>query len=94
MDWLDLLAVQGSAPTPQFESINHEWASQVALVVKYLPDNAGGTRDAGSIPELGRAPGLGDGNPLQDSGLGNLMDRGAWRATVHGVAKSRIQLSS
>ena len=68
---------------------------RVALAVKELPDNAGGTRDAGSIPELGRrAPGVEDGNPLQYSGFGNLMDRGAWRATVHGVAKSRIQLSS
>ena len=48
----------------------------------------------GSIPGSGRYPGDGNGNPLQYSCLGNAMDRGAWEATVHGVAKSQIQLSS
>jgi len=43
--------------------------------------------DVGSIPELGRSPEKGNGNPLQYSCLGNPMDRRAWRATVHGVAK-------
>ena len=52
-----------------------------------LPDNAGDIRDAGSIPGLGRSPGEGNGSPLQYSCLGNPMDRGAWWATVHGVAK-------
>ena len=52
--------------------------------------NAG---DPGSIRGLRRSPGEGDGNPLQYSCLENPMDRGAWRATVHGVAKSRTQLS-
>ena len=52
--------------------------------------NAG---DAGSIPESGRSPGGGDGNPLHDSCLENPMDRGAWWATVHRVTKSRTQLS-
>ena len=51
--------------------------------------NAGDIREAGSIPGLGRSPGEGHGNPLQYSGLENSMDRGAWRATVHRVAKSR-----
>ena len=46
-------------------------------------------RDMGSILGLGRSPGEGNGNPLQDSRLGNPMDRGAWWATVHGVAKLR-----
>ena len=45
------------------------------------------TRDTGSIPGSGRSPGEGDGNPLQYPYLGNPMDRGAWRATVCGVAK-------
>ena len=45
--------------------------------------------DLGLIPGLGRSPGEGNGNPLQYSCLENSMDRGAWRATVHGVAKSR-----
>jgi len=44
--------------------------------------------DLGLIPGLGRSPGVGNGNPLQYSCLENSMDRGAWRATVHGVAKS------
>ena len=43
---------------------NHDWASQVALVVKNPPANAGDIRDAGSIPGLGRSPGEGLGNPL------------------------------
>ena len=52
--------------------------------------NAG---DLGLIPGLGRSPGEGNGYPLQYSGLENFMDRGAWQATVHGVAKSRTWLS-
>ena len=54
-------------------------------VVNNLPANAG---DTGSIPGSGKSPGEGNGNPLQYSCLGNLMDRGTWWATVHGVAKS------
>ena len=50
--------------------------------------------DSGSIPGLRRCPGEGNGYPLQYSCLKNPMDRGAWRATVHGVAKSRTRLSS
>ena len=68
-------------------------ASQVALVVKNLPANAGDIRDAGSVLGSGRSPGEGDGNPLQYSCLENPMDRGAWWATVHGVAKSQTRLS-
>ena len=49
--------------------------------------------DPGSIPGLGRSPGEENGNPLQYSCLENSMDRGAWWATVHGVAKSRTRLS-
>ena len=54
--------------------------------------NAGDTGDASSIPDLGRCPGGGNGNPLQYSCLENLMDRRAWWATVHGVTKSRTRL--
>ena len=54
--------------------------------------NAGDTGDVGSIPGLGRSLGRGNDNPLQYSCLENPMDRGAWRATVHMVAKSRTQL--
>ena len=58
-------------------------------LVKNLPANAGDARDAGSIPGLERSPGEVNGNPLQYSCLENPMDRGAWRATVSGVAKSQ-----
>ena len=63
------------------------WASQVALVVKNLPANAGDVQDAGSIPGSGRCPEEGNGNPLQYSSLENPMDRRAWRATVHWITK-------
>ena len=49
-------------------------------------------RDVCSIPELGRSPGVGDGNPLQYSCLENPMDRGAWWAMVHSITKSQIRL--
>ena len=58
-------------------------------VVKNPPVKAGEAGDTGSIPGLGRSPGEGNGNPLQYSFLGNPMDRGAGRATVHGVAKNQ-----
>ena len=61
-------------------------------MVKNLPSNAGDVRDMGSIPGLGRSPGGGNGNPLQYSCLENPMDRGAWQATVHGIAKSQTRL--
>ena len=68
--------------------------SQVVLVVKNLPANAGDTRDVGLIPELEIDPQEGHSNPLQYSCLENPMDRGAWRAAVHGVAKSQTLLSN
>jgi len=55
-------------------------------VVKNHPPNAG---DVGSVPGSGRSPGEANGNPLQYSCLENPIDRGAWWATVHGVAKSQ-----
>ena len=64
------------------------WASQVALVVKNLSTNAGDKRDSGLIPGSERSPGGGHGNSLYYSCLENPTNRGAWRATVHGVAKS------
>ena len=60
-----------------------------SAVVKNLSANAGDARDVGSIPRLARSPGGGHGNPLQYSCLEDFMDRGAWRATVHGVTKSQ-----
>ena len=61
-------------------------------MVKNPPANAGDIRDAGSIYGWGRSSGGGDGNPLQYSCLENAMDRGAWWATVHRVAKSQMWL--
>jgi len=60
--------------------------SQVLLVVKNLPANAG---DMSSVPGLGRSSGIGNGNPLQYSCLGNSMGRGVWWAAVHVVARVR-----
>ena len=62
------------------------WASQVVLVVKNLPANAGHVRDMGSIPGLGRSPGGRHGNPLQYSCLENPMDRGAWEPASSALA--------
>ena len=60
-------------------------------VVKNPPANVG---DMGLLPGSGRSPGGGNGNPFQYSCQDNPMDRGAWRATIHGVTKSRTQLSN
>ena len=59
----------------------------MALEVKNPPANAGDLRDVGSIPESGRSPGVGNDKPPQYSCPENSMDSGAWRVTVHGVAK-------
>ena len=69
--------------------INKKWGFLGSSVVKNPPANSEGTRDAVSIPGSGRSPGGGNGNPLQYSCLENSTDRGAWWATVHGVAKSQ-----
>jgi len=66
----------------------YKWRFPGGKVIKNPPANAGGTRDMGSIPGLGRSPGEGNGNPLQCSCLENFMDREVWQATVHGVTKS------
>ena len=62
-------------------------ASQVELVLKNLPGNAGDIKDVGSIPGSGRSPGEGHGKPPQYSCLENPMDREAWWSTVHKVAE-------
>ena len=67
-------------------------ASQVALVVKNPPANAGDIRAASSIRGLGRFPGRGHGNSLQYPYLENPMDTGAWGTTVYRVAQSRTQM--
>ena len=72
--------------------LRHYWTSQVALMVKNPPAIVGDTKDAGSIPGSGRSFGGGHGILFQYSCLENLMDRGAWRAVDHRVAKSRTRL--
>ena len=64
------------------------WASQLVLVVKNLPANAGGVRGQGLIPQWGRFLGGQHGNALQYFYLENPMDRGSWQAAVHGVEES------
>ena len=70
----------------------HHGASQVGLVIKNPPSDAGDVRGMGLIPGSGRSPGGGHGNPPQYAHMENPMDRGGWRATVHLVAKSWIRL--
>ena len=60
----------------------------MALVINNSPANSGDVRDASSIPESGDPLEEGIGNPLQYACLENPMDRGAWRATVHGITQS------
>ena len=61
---------------------------KVALVVKNLPADAGDIRDEGLIPGLEKSPGGGHGNPLQYSHSANVMNRGAWWVTAHGLQES------
>ena len=69
----------------------HIWGFPDGSVGKESACNAG---DLGSTPRSGRYPGKGNGNPLQYSSLGNPMDREAWQATVHGVARVRHGLET
>ena len=95
-----------SSPLPQPSALGHHGApSWAPCVTEQLPSSylfygsQGGQEsacqagDSGLIPGLGRSPGGGDGHPLQCSCLENPMDRGAWWAPVHGVAKSWTRLS-
>ena len=73
-------------------ALGHKGPSQMVVVVKNPPANAGDIRDVGSILGLGRSTGGGRGNPLQYCYLENPMDRGAWWAMVHWVTKSCTRL--
>ena len=65
------------------------WGFPGDAMVKNLPANAGDTGDGGSIPELGRSPGVRNGNPSSILAWENSMDRAAWWAIVHGITKSQ-----
>ena len=72
-----------------------KWGFPGGSVVKNLPTSAEDAEDASLVPGLGRSPGGGHGNPLQYFCLENPMDRGAWRAAAHGIAKKTTkQLST
>ena len=73
-----------------YSQVGWPWGFLGGPVVKNPPANAGDARDSRLIPEWGRSPRVGNGNPLQYSFLGNPTDRGLEWATVHGAAKSRI----
>ena len=83
--WLDSIADSMDMNLSRLQEIVR--ASQVVLVVKNPPANAGDARDVSSIPKSGRSLGEGNVNPLQYSYLRNPMDMGAWWATVHGGHK-------
>ena len=85
------LASRTPARTPGVQPcLSRSWGFPGGSAGKDSACNAGGP---GLIPGLGRSPGEGNDNPLQYSCLGNPMNRGAWWATVHGIAKSRTRLS-
>ena len=85
----------GGLPSMGLRRVGHDWSDLAAAAVfsintvaKNPPASAGDARDSALTPGSGRSLGVGNGNPLQYSWLGNSMERGAWRATGHGVAKS------
>ena len=69
--------------------MTEQWGFSGGSVVKNLPADAGGVRDPGLIPGLGRSPAKGNGNPLQYSCLENPMDREIWQTILHGFIKSQ-----
>ena len=81
-----------SLPSIFFFFLTFYFTLECGSTVKNLPNNSGDDGDESSIPGSGRSPGGGHGNPLYYPCLGNPMDRGAWRATVHRIAMSRTQL--
>ena len=95
MDWLALLVVQGT-----LKSLLQHRDRLPTLVFVGFPGGSDGKESAYNlgdldlIPALGRSLGGGHGDPLQYPYLENPMDRGAWRATVHGVTKIQTQLSN
>ena len=91
--WPRIIVVVFSKPGTEGESICsfHVSGSPDSSVGKESDYNAG---DPGSIPGLERSPGEGNGNPLQYSCLENPMDRGAWQATIHGVARAGHDLAT
>ena len=99
----DMLLLEGAtALLSQERALNRleVWDLDGRRAVESFPGGSDGQEsacnegDQGSIPRLGRSTGEGKGYPLQYSGLENSMDRGAWQATVHGVAKHQTRLNN
>ena len=88
-----LVGMQTSTATTEKLKTELLYDSTRAALLARRKESACNVGHPGSIPRLGRSPGEGNGNSLQYSRLENPMDRGAWWATVHGVAKSRTRLS-
>ena len=82
--------MQGEPSVPVLLLLPFNHVHMVALVVKNLPTNRGDVRDTVLIPGSGKSPEGRNGNPLQYSCLENPMDRGAWRAIVHGVTRESV----
>ena len=80
--------VKGEHSTPSTDKYLTVTVRQLLIAMKNPPANARDTRDVSLIPRSGRSPGGQHGKPLQYSCLEDLMDRGSWQATVHGIAKS------
>ena len=97
LGWTGWLSLQSKGLSRVFSNTTvqkHQFCgTQLFLGGSEVKASACNVGDLGSIPGSGRSPGEGNGNPLQYSCLENPMDGGAWWATVHGVAKSRTQLS-
>ena len=93
-DFLYLIYIFGGSPPSAISLTLLTLFMNGGRVVKTLPARARDTRDMGLTPESGKSPGGGNGNVIQYSCLENSMDTGAWRATVHGVTKSRTRLST
>ena len=104
MHILQNIGFTGLAPGPPLlsaEEVMNEWMNRpwTGRTLKSFPGGSDGKEpacnagDRGSVPGLGKSPGEGNGNPLQYSYLENPMDRGAWWATVQGVAKSQTRLN-
>ena len=79
--------------------LSNSFSLSIHMIMDFLggsdsKESAWSVEDLGLIPGLGRSPGEGNGYPLQYSGLENFMDRGAWQATVHGIAKSQTWMNN
>ena len=96
LEWVAFPFSRGSSPPTQGSNPGLPHCRRILYQLSHLysgKESASNVGDRSSIPESGRSPGRGNGNPLQDSCLGNHIDRGVWWARVHGVLPDRTQVS-